>query len=405
MKDEFVMVPRDWAESIISAGPGEPVCRTDLDTLRAAIAEQHQGEPVTLPARKPEIDQFFGGTDAEWYSNQGWNACLDEIAKLGSLYTRPAQGEPVAWRGINELGEVVTEWIDGAPPSGMVDLCGKPASFARIELAFTHADPAEIERLQVELTEAKADASRARLRHRQLCAKHAEILAERDTLRAEIAERDALLRQCGNPVRAQISRLEDEAKRSDHPKLYRDEVERLSVILRQMDALSAGAEPSAPIYPKCTVLKGVPVRYSTSTAPVEIWGTPKQIFSAHEFVASYCQKSGISEDDFYESEVPMPSTDSPHGWAAVSNHPLSIKAHVKIHLSGKAEAIEIDEQAVFESYILSRGVELPIGAELIDGLYCQGYPEMEDPADDQAFEALNSHWAAWQARAALERKP
>lgn len=53
------------------------------------------------------------------------------------------QIEPVAWRGINELGEVVTEWIDGTPPSSMVDLSGNPASFARIERAYTHADPDE----------------------------------------------------------------------------------------------------------------------------------------------------------------------------------------------------------------------------------------------------------------------
>ncbi|MGN8259460.1 hypothetical protein ACLEJW_09020 [Pseudomonas sp. SMSB3] len=48
-----------------------------------APAEQHQGEPVALPARLPEhrID------------SHGWNACLDEIAKLGPLYTRADPGE------------------------------------------------------------------------------------------------------------------------------------------------------------------------------------------------------------------------------------------------------------------------------------------------------------------------
>ncbi len=58
------------------------------------------------------------------------------------------QGEPVAWRGLNELGEVATDWIDGVPPSSMVDLCGNPASFASIEQAYTHADPSEVERLR-----------------------------------------------------------------------------------------------------------------------------------------------------------------------------------------------------------------------------------------------------------------
>lgn len=54
------------------------------DDLRAILAQQHQGEPVTLPARKPEpteLSDVF--VDA---GNESWNACLDEIAKLGPLY-------------------------------------------------------------------------------------------------------------------------------------------------------------------------------------------------------------------------------------------------------------------------------------------------------------------------------
>lgn len=52
---------------------------------------------------------------------------------------RPAaqpQGEPVAWRGRNADGEVVTEWIDGAPPVRMTDLCGNTARFDKIERAY-----------------------------------------------------------------------------------------------------------------------------------------------------------------------------------------------------------------------------------------------------------------------------
>jgi hypothetical protein len=70
------------------------------------------------------------------------------------LLEKPAeqhQGEPAAWRGLNELGEVVTEWVDGVPPSSMVDLYGNSASFASIEQAYTHADPGEVERLRAAL--------------------------------------------------------------------------------------------------------------------------------------------------------------------------------------------------------------------------------------------------------------
>lgn len=45
--------------------------------------------------------------------------------------------EPVAWRGCNADGEVVTDWIDGVPPEHMTDLCGNPSSFDKIELAYT----------------------------------------------------------------------------------------------------------------------------------------------------------------------------------------------------------------------------------------------------------------------------
>ncbi|QDC04738.1 DUF3450 domain-containing protein [Pseudomonas sp. SWI7] len=53
----------------------------------AVLAEQHQGEPVTLPARKDPTQGWAvpGGVAKA----DGWNACLDEIAKLGPLYTHP----------------------------------------------------------------------------------------------------------------------------------------------------------------------------------------------------------------------------------------------------------------------------------------------------------------------------
>ncbi|WP_170303992.1 hypothetical protein [Pseudomonas asiatica] len=93
-------------------------------------------------------------------------------------HTEQHQGEPVAWRGFNELGEVVTEWIDGAPPSSMVDLSGNPASFARIERAYTNADPGEVERCEARLHEVAS-----------LCA---SVEQERDALRAQLAECEAM---------------------------------------------------------------------------------------------------------------------------------------------------------------------------------------------------------------------
>ena len=55
---------------------------------------------------------------------------------------RVEQEVVAAWRGINDVGEVVTEWIDGAPPECMTDLCVNDATYAQIELAYATPQPA-----------------------------------------------------------------------------------------------------------------------------------------------------------------------------------------------------------------------------------------------------------------------
>lgn len=53
----------------------------------------------------------------------------------------------VAWRGVNECGDIVTEWIDGEPTPS-VDLFGRPASYYKVELAYAGDLQVEVERLQ-----------------------------------------------------------------------------------------------------------------------------------------------------------------------------------------------------------------------------------------------------------------
>lgn len=84
------------------------------------------------------------------------------LSAQGKASAAPEQGA-VAWRGINELGEVVTEWVDGQPPESMVDLCGNPDSYASIELSYTHADPSELELLRAELERIERRAKNAEL--------------------------------------------------------------------------------------------------------------------------------------------------------------------------------------------------------------------------------------------------
>ncbi|WP_323157842.1 hypothetical protein [Pseudomonas fulva] len=70
---------RDAAETglpIVGLGPMAGVAPTD----------QRQGEPAVLPMRKDPTESWEvpGGVSKA----EGWNACLDEIAKLGPLYSR-----------------------------------------------------------------------------------------------------------------------------------------------------------------------------------------------------------------------------------------------------------------------------------------------------------------------------
>ncbi|MEK2607752.1 hypothetical protein WLF18_01340 [Pseudomonas shirazensis] len=155
---------------------------------------------------------------------------LDDLQdQAAEFLAEQHQGEPVAWRGINELGEIVTEWIDGSPPDRMVDLCGNPDSFAKIELAYTHTDPAEVERLRDE--------------NRRLH-EAGEFLdgvnqGIEDTLRAQLAERDALLRNLRPAISMVLNALDRDAAEG---KAARGE---MAAELRA--ALSASAEPSAPV--------------------------------------------------------------------------------------------------------------------------------------------------------------
>lgn len=65
--------------------------KEDTRAILAQSADQPQSEPVVLPARK--------GTHLRYDTlmptfSKGWNACLDELAKLGTLYTHQAPADP-----------------------------------------------------------------------------------------------------------------------------------------------------------------------------------------------------------------------------------------------------------------------------------------------------------------------
>lgn len=88
------------AESRCTAGPDPDwfvqctECRASADVFsednltgwnnRALAAEQHQGEPVALPSCKAKLSMSH---DWDQGHSDGWKDCLEEISKLGPLYT------------------------------------------------------------------------------------------------------------------------------------------------------------------------------------------------------------------------------------------------------------------------------------------------------------------------------
>ncbi len=67
------------------------------DALRDVLAQHHQGEPVVLPARMKTRPFSTVDRSSPTYAS-AWNACLDEIAKLGLLYTHADPGEVERWK-------------------------------------------------------------------------------------------------------------------------------------------------------------------------------------------------------------------------------------------------------------------------------------------------------------------
>jgi hypothetical protein len=171
--------------------------------------EPNQGEPVTLPERQTE-DHF---SEKLRDKAEGWNACLDEIAKLGPLYSRSVHGEPVAW-------------LD--PSAGLSWLVNRMTVVPGTKL-YTHADPGEVEQFPHGSPANKAvfmalESYTGATTFEQACIQLAE---ESRALRAQLAEARALLRRAVQAA-------------GDHY-LGWDLFNDIS------DAISASAEPSTPV--------------------------------------------------------------------------------------------------------------------------------------------------------------
>lgn len=215
---EMVSVPR---EAVVQAAEllqeyNKCSIARDLRAILAQPAVQHQGEPMALPARKDPTEAWAipGGV----HKAEGWNACLDEIAKLGRLYSRPVQGEPVARVEVGPdrnacLAITDNDWLRAL----------KGRAMHQVVPLYAHADPGEVERLRADAVTQKAIADEA-WAEVEKCRENSRIITQQvDTLRAQLAEGQALLREIHDGALSGFARY--------------SKIE---------EFLSASAEPSAP---------------------------------------------------------------------------------------------------------------------------------------------------------------
>ncbi len=165
-----------------------------------------------VPVKLPELKDGNGPSLSNHRSyNQGWNAYAEAVRRLGPLFAAQPQGEvgPVAFvcdattthHGCPEgCGDTLSEWL----PVGT-------------EL-YAHADAGEVERLRADLASANADK-----------AAYAQNAID---LRAQLAERDALLREIANKCNVGFDmreRLLSALSTSAEPKPRGEAVARLEV--------------------------------------------------------------------------------------------------------------------------------------------------------------------------------
>ena len=247
--EKMISFPRELSDELAELiATKARVCGGGADEIWEAICEgfgksyeQPHGEPVALPERKVVTVGLLSESNSR---NKGWNACLDEIAKLGPLYTRPVQGEPVYQLRNTVMGNV---WRDADKES--YDSAASMAEYER-RVVYTHADPGEAEQLRAELAVTKklyAEASQASY-------DFGGMQMQIDTLHTQLAETHKLLKWFASC--ADVRQVG-------------------TVAMQKAAALSTSAEPSAPKCKTCHdqgevfVRKG-DVHYGMQTEPEPI---------------------------------------------------------------------------------------------------------------------------------------
>lgn len=202
---EMVSVPRVLTREMLNGVCMHPDLARSLWAALLKNAPQPtdhpQGKPVTLPSCTARLTESH---DWDQGYRDGWNACLDEIATLGPLYTHADPN--VRWKAVaDEQMQVI---------AGL-----------RTELAGT-------------IAESK--------RRRNCCA---DLIDERDTLRAQLATSNDARETLNAQLRAAHDKLAERdallERVVDHAKFWHDHpyAEVVEAIAKDYKALSASAEP------------------------------------------------------------------------------------------------------------------------------------------------------------------
>ncbi|WP_188036226.1 hypothetical protein [Pseudomonas sp. EZ-C24] len=139
--NQMVLAPRELLERL-DLGKNTAVDMAALPELRELLAkpaEQHQGVPVAV------VDEADDGLFVELiYGDNG-----NPLRRGDKLYTRPAQGEVVGWQFYQQ-----SKWWNG---DDRIKDHRKNTEAAGIPTrdVYTHADPAEVERLRTVIEQQK----------------------------------------------------------------------------------------------------------------------------------------------------------------------------------------------------------------------------------------------------------
>lgn len=250
--EKMVMVPRQWAQQTVSAGPGEYLSRSDIDLLSEALnrpSQQGQGEPVAwMDPRSPrmhatisnEVKQHnvkFGGAPAS--AVNGYTIPLYTHADPAEVEQLRTNLDMARRERNNYLG-----WCRDARGEAIklrAQLAEAQAENERLKQGFYQkVTDADLKKISDYVSDPGLPTGAFLRQDAYDLANFTEHMCrEVQASRINLAEAQALLRQANGLISLSVERLPKKHQTiREHAKQFRSSIE---------SALSASAEPSVPV--------------------------------------------------------------------------------------------------------------------------------------------------------------